>query len=70
MKQLHVKRATKKRQLEQEKDDKAPAYTEAVKEEQEALAIFSKVNIEFSRYRALNHVFLGTYVSHGLVFIF
>jgi len=61
MKKMHVTRATKKKQVEQEKDDKSPAYNEAVKEEQEALAIFSKVNVEFSRYRALNHVCLGTY---------
>lgn len=70
MKKMHVTRATKKKQLEQEKDDKSPAYAEAVKEEQECLEIFSKVNVEFSRYRALNHVCMGTYVSYSFVPIF
>ena len=68
MESLHIQRARRRRKNEQEKDDKSEAYTEALKEEEEAIKIFSKVNIEFSRYRALNHVFMGTYVSRSVVF--
>jgi len=61
MESLHIQRARRRRKNEQEKDDKSEAYTEALKEEEEAIKMFAKVNIEFSRYRALNHVFMGTY---------
>ena len=68
MEALHIQRVRRRRKVEEEKDDKSEAYTEALKEEEEAIKIFSKVNIEFSRYRALNHVFMGTYVSRSVVF--
>ncbi len=59
---LHVHRA-KLIVDSQRKDEKSDAFAAAVDSLSRCETQLAKVNIEFNKYRALNHVHLGSYVS-------